>query len=265
MTKKTIDYSKTVIYYCYYENTLLYIGHSTDFTRRKQSHKDNCFNEKIKKFNYPFYKYIRENDIDFSDLRWEKENYSCNLKNEAEREEGLRIRLNNPLCNIIVPGRTKKEYYEENKDEINEKKKIDRKENPEKYKNINKSYYEKNKEDILQKQKEDRENNPEKYREKKIKQYYKDVEKSREEKREYHRKNKEAISERKKEDKKMNPDKYKKYSETNYEKHKEQILERMKEKITCDICHTDVRNSDFRRHERTQTHQYNLNKKPSAN
>jgi hypothetical protein len=257
MTK--IDYNNTVIYYCYYGDLLLYIGHTTDFIRRKNDHKNKCYNEKNEKYNRKFYKYIRENNIEFLNLRWEKENYPCGSKNEAEREEGLRIRNDKPLCNLIVAGRTDAEWREDVN--YNEQRREDRKENPEKYKKWNKDYYENHKEEILQRQKEDRENNPERYRERNVKKYWTDPEKSREIKREYHNKNKDRLNTERKEDKKLNPEKYKQYSQTNYENHKKEILEKMKERITCDVCNIELRKSDFRRHERSKRHLENLDKK----
>jgi predicted GIY-YIG superfamily endonuclease len=113
MPHKPIDYSKTVIYYFYYNNDLLYIGHTTDFRSRKTSHKSCCFNEKSKSYQIKLYKYIRDNNINWNDIRWECVNYPCNNKNEANREEGRIQRLEKPICNYEVAGRTNKQFYDE--------------------------------------------------------------------------------------------------------------------------------------------------------
>jgi predicted GIY-YIG superfamily endonuclease len=58
------DYTKTIIYklinYDYPE--LVYVGSTTNFTKRKQQHKQLCHNEKSKKHNFNVYTNIREND-----------------------------------------------------------------------------------------------------------------------------------------------------------------------------------------------------------
>tara|TARA_R110002126_G_scaffold263008_1_gene406003 strand:+ start:71 stop:682 length:612 start_codon:yes stop_codon:yes gene_type:complete len=38
-----------------------YIGSCWNFTRRKREHKYRCYNENCREYNYPVYKYIREN------------------------------------------------------------------------------------------------------------------------------------------------------------------------------------------------------------
>ena len=80
-------------------------------------------------------------------------NYPCNNVYELEEEEAKYIR-NNTCINNNIPHRTRKEHYEDNKDKILEKKKQDRKNNPEKYRQLDKNKYEKNKEKILEKAKE---------------------------------------------------------------------------------------------------------------
>jgi hypothetical protein len=79
------------------------------------------------------------------------ENYSCNSKEELHKKEGEVIRLfkndeNYDCINFKIEGRTRNEYYIENIDKINEKKKI---------------YNENNKEIILEYHKQYRENNKE--------------------------------------------------------------------------------------------------------
>ena len=61
MPKLPIDYSKTIIYKIVCNDTNItdcYVGHTTDFTRRKQLHKNDCNNPNGKniiiKFIRPF-------------------------------------------------------------------------------------------------------------------------------------------------------------------------------------------------------------------
>ena len=51
MPKTPIDYSKTVIYMIKHEiqSELLYVGSTTDFTKRKSKHKDNSRSESMAK------------------------------------------------------------------------------------------------------------------------------------------------------------------------------------------------------------------------
>jgi len=55
MPKVPIDYSKTVIYKLVhkedYDNANLYIGSTTNFTKRKCEHKSDCMNETGVKYN----------------------------------------------------------------------------------------------------------------------------------------------------------------------------------------------------------------------
>jgi uncharacterized GH25 family protein len=52
------------------------------------------------------------------------ENYPCDSKEELFRKEGEVIREFSEMCvNKQITGRTKKEYYEDNKDKIKEKQK----------------------------------------------------------------------------------------------------------------------------------------------
>ena len=54
MPLNEIKYQNTVIYKIQHieKDDLLYIGHTTDFTKRKYSHKANCTNENTKKYNF---------------------------------------------------------------------------------------------------------------------------------------------------------------------------------------------------------------------
>ena len=65
MPKLPIDHSNTIIYKLVhkedYDNVNIYIGSTTDFIRRKNSHKSNCCNEKSKEYNEKKYQYIRGN------------------------------------------------------------------------------------------------------------------------------------------------------------------------------------------------------------
>ena len=81
------DYSKTVIYKIQHEDneSLVYIGSTTDFTKRKCSHKSRCNNPKV--FNRKLYQMIRDNGgWDCFKMIQIKE-FPCINKRQAEAEE----------------------------------------------------------------------------------------------------------------------------------------------------------------------------------
>ena len=118
--------------------------------------------------------------------------FPCHSKLELESEERKQIELLGATLNKHIPTRTKKEWYQDNKEQILEEKK-----------EINKQHYQDNKETIAQKGKKYREQNKEKIKEKK-KQYYEQ--------------NKEKIKEKQKEYYKQNEEKKKQAHEQNKEK-----------------------------------------------
>ena len=107
MTKKVIDYSKTIIYKIVcndLEKTEVYVGHTTDFTKRKSRHKNNCIDEKQKShYNLKIYQYIRVNGgwDNFSMIEIEK--YSCNDSNEARARERYWFETLNANLNMVCP------------------------------------------------------------------------------------------------------------------------------------------------------------------
>ena len=89
MPLRNIDYSKIVIYKIQHntKSEFLYIGSTTDFTRRKTQHKSSCNKEKNVKYNRYVYTIIRENGgWDCFSMVQIKE-FPCNNRREAEAEE----------------------------------------------------------------------------------------------------------------------------------------------------------------------------------
>jgi hypothetical protein len=128
MPKKEINYQKSVIYKIEHLDNpeLLYVGSTTEFTKRKSSHKFHCNNEKSSKYNYKIYKMINENGgWDCFKIIIIKE-YPCNSKTELLIEEDRLMKelksLLNTKCSIQSDIDRKeyllnynKEYYNENK------------------------------------------------------------------------------------------------------------------------------------------------------
>lgn len=89
MPRKPIDYSYVSIYKIEHieDESLLYVGHTTDFNKRKSNHKICCKNENGKKINLKLYTMIRDNGGWDNFRMIEVEKYSCNNKREAENEK----------------------------------------------------------------------------------------------------------------------------------------------------------------------------------
>ena len=134
MPKQPIDYSKTIIYkICCKDINIsdIYIGHTTDYIRRKAQHKFSCNNPTDKSYNFYVYQYIRNNG------GWENwdiveiEKYNCNDKLEASKRERHWVEELKATLNKYIPSRTDKEYKnymvqyrENNKAKISEYSKI---------------------------------------------------------------------------------------------------------------------------------------------
>jgi hypothetical protein len=158
MPRKPINWANTIIYVIrsLADPTLIYVGSTTDFIKRKSKHKQDCKSSQIK-----LYVMIRENGGWDSFVMTEHSLFPCENKRQAEKEEE-RVRLElqanlNTYRAYITPEQTKeekKEKYQLNKVEIAEYKKeqyqLNKVENCEKAK----EYYEENKVKINEKAKE---------------------------------------------------------------------------------------------------------------
>ena len=145
MPLSKVDYSKICIYKIQHKeiDELLYIGSTTDFTRRKYSHKSRCNNANAKYYNLKVYKMIRDNGgFDNFNIIVIKE-YPCNNKREAEAEEDKVMREMKANMNAIRPYVSREERLEQkrdyqhhyrldNKDKIKEEQKHYRLENKDK-------------------------------------------------------------------------------------------------------------------------------------
>ena len=129
MPKKEINYQKSVIYKIeHLENPeLLYVGSTTDFTKRKNHHKFSCNNENNRCYNLKVYKMIRENG------GWESfkimiiKQYPCNSKIDLLIEEDklmkeLRTSLNQNKAYQTDEERIdyKKKWFQLNKESTKE-------------------------------------------------------------------------------------------------------------------------------------------------
>jgi hypothetical protein len=136
MPRREIDYSKTVIYkiVCKDLNVKdIYVGHTTDFIRRKNEHKRTCNNETSKSYNYKIYKSIRNNGGWDNFEMIEVEKFPCKDSNEAKTRERYYYELLQGNLNKNIPILTIEEkanygknyfknYYIDKKEKIQERK-----------------------------------------------------------------------------------------------------------------------------------------------
>ena len=103
------NFSKSIIYTIRTADSV-YVGSTTNFTRRKNEHKSNIYNENGKKYNQKIYQKIRENDYEWS-MKPYKE-FPCESKLQLEiEEERVRCELNNTInTNCCRTGLSVAEY-----------------------------------------------------------------------------------------------------------------------------------------------------------
>ena len=171
MPKTPIDYSKTIIYKLVHKDDLndenIYTGHTTDVRNRKYMHKNGCNNIRDKTYNQKKYKYIRENGGWDEWFMIEIEKYPCKDKQEAlARERQIQTEMKAKL-NSNIPGRTIKEYYEDNHEKIKIYKKQYHRDNCDKIRDKSKKHYEENRDKKLEYQNQRYYDNKEKINEKK--------------------------------------------------------------------------------------------------
>jgi hypothetical protein len=158
----------------------------------------------------------------------------CDTEEESIELEAFYIRNTDNCVNIQIPGRTRQEYYEENKDEILEK---------------NKEYREENRENILQKKKEYYYNNRGEILKKCNIYYENNIDHKKEYDKEYYEKNKDTKIIQTHLYYETNRDKVLKKQKEYREKNKDEISEKSKEKYTCE-CGSILTKTNKARHER---------------
>ena len=121
---KSADYSKGFIYkFVCNDITIpnIYVGSSTDFTKRKSGHKTSCNNENNKEYNKYLYQFMRENGGWDNWTLLKIYDYPCQNRFELELEERRYMEILQSDLNKVVPTRTYKEWCTDNKESIKEK------------------------------------------------------------------------------------------------------------------------------------------------
>ncbi len=113
MPKVPLNYQNTIIYKIVCNDLNIedvYVGHTTNFTKRKCSHKSNSINQNGANYELKIYKTIREYGGFENWSMIEIEKYPCNDLQEASKQERYYYELLNAKLNTVVPSRSKKEY-----------------------------------------------------------------------------------------------------------------------------------------------------------
>ena len=109
-----VNYNKGIIYKLCCKDpeiTDIYIGSTTDFTKRKWKHKSQCKNPELNVHNF-----IRENgNWDNWDMI-QVEAYKAENKRDLESRERHWIETLKSTLNKNIPTRTHEEYYQNNKE-----------------------------------------------------------------------------------------------------------------------------------------------------
>jgi hypothetical protein len=157
MPRKPIDYSKGLIYKIVCKDLEckdIYVGSSTNFTKRKTNHKSNCYNENQPHYNLKLYQTIRQNGGWDNWEMLEVEKYPCNDGNELRARERVKYEELKANMNIQYPNRTIKEWNVVNKDKKNKQWKKYFNKNKDKINSKKRQTYNENKEKISEKRKE---------------------------------------------------------------------------------------------------------------
>jgi hypothetical protein len=155
MPKTDMDYNKIIMYKIVCNDLSIpytYVGHTTNFIKRKHKHKYSCITQTNQHYNYLLYQTIRENGGWNNWSMIEIEKYPCNDKNEALARERYWIESLKSTLNKVIPTRTYQEWREENKEHIAEYKKGHNEANKEHITEYHKEHYETNKEHLSKKQ-----------------------------------------------------------------------------------------------------------------
>lgn len=124
MPKKPIDYSKPHFYKIVCNDPEIkstYVGHTTDFQRRKYEHKSCCENDNGKTYHFNLYKTIRENG---GFCNWSMiliDTLDCKDALEAKKKEREFMAQLQTSLNQLYPSRSRQEWYIANKETINQR------------------------------------------------------------------------------------------------------------------------------------------------
>ena len=118
MPKVPMDYSKCCIYKIEHidDESLVYVGHTTNFDKRKTQHKYYCKKDNHRHYNLKVYQMIRQNG-DWEMFKMiEVQKYPCADRREAERRENEVMKELRASMNTKKSFRTQDELTEYRKE-----------------------------------------------------------------------------------------------------------------------------------------------------
>lgn len=144
---KRYDNGKIYAVRCKYDDELVYVGSTfSTLEERLRMH--------IKDKTCSLYQYVNDIGNDWNNWSIELyENYPCKNKYHLEKREGV-VQREIATINERIAGRTNKEWREDNRENIKEKKKQYHQDNREKLLEYQKQHYQDNREKILEQTKE---------------------------------------------------------------------------------------------------------------
>ena len=145
-----VNYLDSIIYKIVCNDTEItdvYVGSTKDFKQRSSQHKHDCNNMNSKHYNLPVYRCIRDNGGWDNWSIIEIEIYSCKTKKELLAQEAYHVRSIGTI-NSHIPGRTKAQWYEDNREHVRVVIKAYHLKNKEQIKVYKQAYRLKNKEQI---------------------------------------------------------------------------------------------------------------------
>jgi hypothetical protein len=157
MPRVPIDYSKTIIYRIVCKDPTItdcYVGSTTDFKSRKNTHKWSCNNIEIQeKYNMKIYQFIRDkggwNNWDMIEI----EKYNAIDKLDADKRERYWLEFYKATLNTNIPSRNKIERYIDNRDGILNYSKKRYEEHKEYITEQHRNYYYNNRDTVLERHK----------------------------------------------------------------------------------------------------------------
>lgn len=224
-----------------------YVGHTTNFIKRKYQHKKNSVENTQKG---KLYNFINENKgwDNFEMMLMEKR--KCENVIDARNIEREFIKSENATLNMNIPNRTPKEYRFDNKEKIAINHKEYYADNQEYFIQKASQYYKDNREKMIEAKHRYYENNKDKFQEWYEKQKESNYEQMLQRKRDYYYKNKEQLLEKVKQYAADNREKVLLNKRNYYYKNKERLLE----KCSCECGGYYIRTCKLQ-HTKTKKHQ----------
>jgi hypothetical protein len=205
----------------------IYVGSTTNFKRRRSSHKSHSDGNNSNQSEYKVYQFMRANGGWGNWTMVLLEKYNCDNKIELHTRERYWIEELKSELNSQIPCRTKKEYNSDNKEKISVRKKEWCSDNSEHIKIQGKEYYQREKILIAEKSKV------------------------------YYQKNKSKVLERVNKYRKVNFDNIAVKNKKYYEKNRKEILlkaEKKRFRCGCGGNYIAKSKSNIKRHEDTKQH-----------